>query len=294
MTVYLGENGFVELKRSSGEPIRATVEIEDVSTQKRRFSFEADVRGELMSGDQVDITHQIAGTDLDFIANHPEHDWRGYVFVDIMGGIRLFDTFEKAIRGELAEAIELKKPSSAQPITIRTRGSRYLEVAEIRSYEFTTERENIDLTSLGDQFRNRYEAGLISGQGRLDCFWDHQKRICERDNSPENGQELPIYLAQLCIRLVQGADFSGRFFIYAPELDDPRASRNAVWYEAECIITNVSVNVAADSIIETSIDFITTGTFRLLVGVPPSYLLTEEPAKLLQEDGSGLILSGAD
>ena len=113
MTVYLGEDGFVELKRSSGEPIRVTVEIEDVNTLKRRFSFESDVRGELMSGDQVDIIHQNYRANLDFILDHPENDWRGYVFVDIMGGIRLYDTFEKAIRGERDEALELKTPSSA-------------------------------------------------------------------------------------------------------------------------------------------------------------------------------------
>ena len=95
-------------------------------------------------------------------------------------------------------------------------------------------------------------------------------------------------LAQLCIRLVQGADFFARFYIYTPGGADLRSSPTAVWYEADCIVTNVSVTVPAGSAIESSIDFVTTGKFKLLIGGLPSYVLTEEPAKLLQEDGSAV------
>ena len=291
MTVYFGNDGMLELKRASASPIEVTIGVGDVSVDRRRFSFPEDVQGELISGDQVDIVLVPRGK-LDFIEGHNRRDWRGYIFVDIMGGIRLYEDYNDSIAGEVKNAIELKVPSRAQEVLIQTRSSRYSPLARLRSYEFTTERETVDTTTLTDEFRKRFEAGLISGQGRLECLWDHANEIC--DPTGCSGAELPMYLAQLCIRLVQGADFFGRFYIYSPCIDDPRASENSVWYEAECIVTNVTVTVPSGSAIESSIDFVTTGPFKLLIGEAPSYLLTEEPAKLLQEDGSGIFLSPLD
>lgn len=293
MTVYLGNYGSIELKRASGAPIRVPVTPSDFNVNRRRFSFSGDVRGELLSGDQVDIINT-EPANLDFIVGHNFRDWRGFVFVDIMGGLRLYSTFEASIRGKVTEALPLKAPSSTQNIAIQTRNSRYNHLAQVSQFDFTTERETIDVTNLSDQFRKRYEAGLITGQGRIDCFWDHKLEMCDLSQECGAGVELPVYLAQLCVRLTQGADFLGRFFIYSPGGEDLRANRNAVWYEAECIVTNVSVTVSPTEIIESAIDFVTTGAIRLLVGTPPSYLLTEEPAKLLQEDGSGLLLAGTD
>ena len=292
MTVYLGDHGFVELKRDSGEPIHVEVGIGDVNVEKRRFSFPTDVRGQLLAGDQVDLL-RVGGKKLELIKGHDERDWRGFVFIDIMGGIRLYDNFEASIRGELSEALELSPISESHEILIQTRNSQYKFLAQVRQFDFTTERETIDTTILGDQFRKRYEAGLISGQGRLECFWDHKNELC--DPSGCAGAELPIYLAQLCVRLTQGADFEGRFFIYSPGPDDDlRANKNSVWYEAKCIVTNASVTVATGEAIESSIDFVTTGDIRLLVGVPPSFLLKEASDLLLMEDGSRIILAGSD
>lgn len=294
MTVYLGDNGFVELKRSSGAPITGTVGVADVNLERRRFSFREFTSGELLTGDQVDIL-RVGGDNLDLISGVTATDWRGYVFVDILGGIRLYDSFDLAIRGEVSEALQLKTPGTPQEIAIQTRSSRFNKLAQIKQFDFTTERETIDITNLGDDFRKQYDAGLIQGQGRLDCFWDYSHKLC--DASGCSGTELPIYLAQLCIRLVQGADFFGRFFIYTPGGEDARASQNAVWYEAECVVTNVSISVAPTEAIESSIDFVTTGPFRLLIGEPPSYLLTEERTRILLEqnnDGGAIILSGTD
>ena len=292
MTVYLGDHGFVELKRISGEAIVASIGVADVNVDRRRFSFAQDVQGQLIKGDQVDIV-RTDRSNLDFIVGHNERDWRGYVSVDIMGGIRLYDRFDKAVRGDLNEALQLRVPAANNPVLIKTRGSQYLQLAQVREFDFTTERETIDVTLLSDQFRKRHEAGLISGQGRLNCFWDHKNEICD-PNMCGGNVELPVYLAQLCIRLVQGADFAGRFFIFTPGGNDPRADKTAVWYQCECIVTNASVTVNPTETIESNIEFITTGEIKLLIGVPPSYLLTEEPALLLQEDGSGLLLAGSD
>ena len=296
MTVYVGDHGYVTLRRASNSPINAVLQPGDINAEKRRFSFQDDVRGELITGDQVDILRTDGGN-VDFIVGHDFTDWRGYIFVDIMGGIRLYDNYEGAIRGEIFDAVELVDIASNIPIRVETRDTDFKFLAQVKGFEFTTERETVDTTHLSDQFRKRYEAGLISGQGRLDCFWDHKSELCDPYQCA-GAKEMPLYLAQLCIRLTQGADFSGRFFIYRGTDTvgtDPRASVNSVWYESECIVTNCSVNVTAGDVIETTIDFVTTGIIRLLVGIPPSLILLDsEPALLLTEDGSGIILQGAD
>ena len=300
MTVYLGDHGFIELKRTAGTPIRARLRSQDVNVEKRRFSFEGNVQQELITGDHVEILRVDEGNpDLELVAGETDRDWTGYIFVDIVGGIRLYDTFEASVRGNKNEAIELVEPSGNQTITVKTVNTRYRCLAQVQRFEFTTERETIDTTILGDKFRTRYESGLISGQGRLDCFWDHKNEICDPYGLNGPGAELPVYLAQLCIRLVQGADFDGRFFIYsAGHGDDPRTSENSVWYEAECVVTNVSITVSPTDVIQASIDFVTTGPIRLLIGTAPSYLLKEDTDRLLLEEegneGGAIFLAGTD
>ena len=102
MTVYFGNDGMLELKRASATPIEVTIGVGDVSVERRRFSFPEDVQGELISGDQVDIVLVPKGK-LDFIEGHDSRDWRGYVFVDIMGGIRLYDDYNDSIAGEVRQ-----------------------------------------------------------------------------------------------------------------------------------------------------------------------------------------------
>ena len=80
----------------------------------------------------------------------------------------------KAIEGLQANALTLVAPTAAKDITIKTRNERYRHVANVRDFEMTTSREQVDLTNLGDEFRNQYEAGLISGQGTMNCIWEHQ------------------------------------------------------------------------------------------------------------------------
>ena len=49
-----------------------------------------------------------------------------------------------------------------------------------------------------------------------------------------------MYLAQLVLRLDQGVDFHGYFWIYR----DPGNDEQSIWYDApKCIITNCVVSV---------------------------------------------------
>ena len=297
MTVYFGEQGQLQIKRKSSEAIRGPLDPSDVSVEKRRFSVgNNDIQGELLTGDQVDITRKDGGN-LQLVSGHNYPDWRGYVFVDQLGGIRLFKTFDQALSGSIEAAVILITPTENQDIEIKTRGSNYNNLGQIVNYEFTTERDTINITNLGDQFKKQYDAGLITGQGQINCFFEYRSELCDPSGC-DSGVEFSIYLSQLCIRLVQGADFFGRFFIYTPSSDDSldvTGDEQSVWYDAECIVTNSTINVAATKAIESTINFVTTGQIRLSTGIPPASLLQEDSALILQEDGvSKLELAGQD
>jgi hypothetical protein len=285
MTVYLGDSGGIELKRTAGQAADMTLLDGDVSVEKRRFSPQEDFLGTFITGDQVDIESK-DGSNLHLVKGHDFPDWRGYVFMDALGGIRLFDSFKKAVEGQRSEAIELVDWPDKQELTMRTRGDNFTPLAKITSYEFTTERETVNTTILGSQFVQQYEAGLISGQGTIECFWEHRYQLCDPDIC-DDGVEFVAYLAQLCIRITQGADFFGRFFVFRD--GDPGV--NSVWYEAECIVTSASINVASAEAITSTIQFVTTGQFKLLTGIPPAYLLEEDGVSLiLKEDGVSRII----
>ena len=285
MTVYLGDSGGIELERTSGEPVALTLLSGDVSVAKRRFSPEEDVQGVFISGDQVDI-RTVDGSELHLIDGHAYPDWRGFIFVDALGGLRLFNSFQKAVSGEKQNAVELVDWPDRQDITITTRSDGFTPLAKITSYDFTTERETINTSVLGSQFVQQYEAGLIQGQGTIDCFWEWQYQLCGPDNQAA-GVEFSAYLARLCVRVTQGADFIGRFFVYK----DRNPGNNSVWHEARCVITSVSISVDVDQAITSTIEFVTTDQFKLLTGVAPAYLLQEDGISLiLKEDGVSRII----
>jgi len=150
----------------------------------------------------------------------------------------------------------------------------------------TTSREQVDLTNLGDEFRNQYEAGLISGQGSMTCIWEHDYDTGDRANEYGTDPEFPFYLAQLLVRTQQGSDFDGLFYIYR----DPDNSKKNVFYEANCIITNIAVTVSVTEVIETRIEFVTNGVISLKTGDTPGFLLQENSDKILQENQSRILL----
>ena len=78
--------------------------------------------------------------------------------------------FEYAINGGKANALELVQPSADQQIYIHTKDENYNGVAQIQRWTMTTDRESVDLTVLGNEYRDNYSNGLISGQGELQCL----------------------------------------------------------------------------------------------------------------------------
>ena len=283
MSIYFGSTGFIELKRDAlNSEISTSLDPADVNTTKKRFSVEK-VNGSLITGDQVEI-ETTDGSNLELLSGHSFPDLRKYIHIDDMGGIKLYNTFASALAGEVTDALTLTAPSSVKNILIRTRNTRFRPLAKITEFEITTTRDTVDITNLGSEFRKQYENGLISGQGTIQTIWQH--RNFQNDTPGFASPEFPVYLSQLLVRMQQGADFEGRFYLYY----NASASINSVWYQSMCVVTNVAINVPASGIVEARIEFVTNGEIQLHTGVPPSFLLLESSDKILQEDGDGILL----
>ena len=283
MAIYFGSTGFIELKRDAlNSQIGTSLNPADVNTTKKRFSVE-NINGSLITGDQVEI-ETVDGSNLELLDSHSFPDLRKYIHIDDMGGIKLYNTFGAALAGEVSDALTLTTPSSTKDILIRTRNTRFRPLAKVTEFEITTTRDTVDVSNLGEEFRRQYENGLISGQGTIQTIWQH--RNFQNDTPDFVEPEFAVYLSQLLVRMQQGADFEGRFYIY----NDPSQSTNSVWYQSMCVVTNVAINVPASGLIEARIEFITNGEIRLHNGVPPAFLLQENADKILQEDGDGILL----
>ena len=283
MSIYFGSTGFIELKRDAlNSEISTSINPDDVNVNKKRFSVDR-VSGSLITGDQVEIETS-DGSNLELLSGHSFPDLRKYIHIDDVGGIRLFDNFATALAGEVTNALTLTAPSSTKNILIRTRNTRFRPIAKITEFEITTTRDTVDITNLGEEFKRQYENGLISGQGTIQTIWQH--RNFQNDTPGFASPEFPVYLSQLLVRMQQGADFEGRFYVY----HDPSQSTNSVWYQSMCVVTNVAINVPASGLVEARIEFITNGEIKFHNGVPPSFLLLESSDKILQEDGDGILL----
>ena len=151
-----------------------------------------------------------------------------WVHVDQVGGIRLFTSYQLAINGEKDEAVELVAPSSDQNIVLDVVNLRSRCVAQMRSWEITTQRSTVDTTILGEEFRAYYDQGLISGQGSIQAIWDYKHTECADDF--EDDAELANYFSQLVIRFREGSKFKGFFIVFNNGIE-------SVWYEADCICT---------------------------------------------------------
>ena len=285
MSVYFGQSGQIALKRDAlNSGIQTKLDPYDVNVDSKRFSLDHST-GSLITGDQV-VIETADGSNLELVNGHSYPDGKWFINIDPVGGIRLYDTFAKAIEGLQANALTLVAPSSAKDVVITTKNDNFRHLAKVRDFEMTTSREQVDLTNLGDEFRNQYEAGLISGQGSMNCIWEHSYSSEDRANNYGADPEFPFYLAQLVVRTQQGSDFDGVFYLYR----DNNNALNNVYYEANCIITNVAVTVSASEIIETRIEFVTNGSIALKIGDAPGVLLQEDTDRILQENDSRIML----
>ena len=283
MSIYLGDSGAIELERDSlNIPLHSLLDPDDVNVARRRFSFDFPTSS-LITGDKLEIA-TLDGSTLELVDGHVYPDGHWFIHVDPAGGVRLYDDFADALTGGFDNALPLIAPSAPQAITAKTSDSEFRCIGQVREYSFTSSRETLDLTGLGEEFRRSYADGLITGQGTLTCFWDYKHELC---GGLDIDSEVPNYLAQLVIRTQLGSDFVGRFYLKRPELN---SEGKYLWYEARCIITNCSLQFAVGQPVFSTVEFVATEQFTLRMGTPPSYLLQEDGNKILQEDRGGILL----
>jgi len=279
MGIYLGNIGAIEITRKSdGSPKESLVNPSDVNASRNRFSFDFD-EGYLIAGDLVEFTTTDA-TNLDFISSagwtdgivRSSGNW--YVFIDELGGIRLYNNFDDSLEGSTAGLVPLVAIARDIPIavTVRDRDTRLL--ASVTDYELNTNRETVDITTLSDEYRQQYSS-LITGSGSITAQWDYVN---------EEGREPVNYLMQLVLRTEIGSSFHGKFYIKSANFNasggafSSTQSNDALWWEFDAIVTNSATSFATDDIIVSQIDFVTTGAIRLKA-------LTATGRKLLQENG---------
>lgn len=291
MTVYLGDAGYVELRRASINTLfRSVVDPSDVNVGRARFSF--DFPSEmLISGDMLEIRAD-PGFFLDFISPagwddgqvHPDGIW--FINVDQVGGIRLYDEFDSAINGEYAGRVPLLDIDISIPITVRVRDAIPRCVGQITSYELNTARDAVDVSSLSDEFREQF-AGMISGSGQMAANFDYKLGLCQPGYETVDGwePEMPLYLHQLLVRQQLGSGFNARFLVLAR--GNGYDENDEVWLEADGVLTNAAVSVAPTDIIRSSFQFVTTGPARWRVKTTTQYLLQESRDLLALERRQG-------
>lgn len=296
MGIYLGNIGNIEITRKSLEGGKESlVNPSDVNATRNRFSFDFE-EGYLITGDYIEIK-TTDSTNLDFIAAsgwgnnvvQPSGGW--YVFIDELGGVKLYDNFDDSLEGSTAGQIDLVAIARDIPIlvTVRGRGGRLL--ACITDYELNTSREAIDITTLSDQYRQQYSS-LITGSGRLTAQWDYVN---------ESGDEPVHYLMQLVLRTEIGSSFGAKFYIKSENTQAAAGSfantqtNDSLWWEFDGLVTASATSFVPGDIIVSTIDFVVTGPIHLRAKTTGARkLLQESGSPILLEQGGYLLLEGED
>ena len=229
----------------------------------------------LITGDQGEFKAKVATDNLTLVSGVTDNDVTRWVHVDQTGGIRLYNSYQDAVNGGKDNAVELIAPSGDQDIIVDVVNVNYDSIAQMRSWEITTQRETVDTTILGEEFRAFYDQGLVSGQGSITALWDYEYTECVDSFSSDS--ELANYFSQH-IRFREGSKFKGMFLI----VND---GDEAVWYEADCICTNVGMNF--DWCGRYLNDSFTITGDMVEQGEPPSYLLLDGTTK----SGDQILLS---
>lgn len=290
MAVFLGGTGHVKLRRGSSENYGAstdTISLDDVNTVLNRLSFASAIEN-LLTGDRLAISTTDSRGLVCFApsawgSNTVEDELSAFINVNPAGGLRFFRLYEDAINNN--RSAELTVASFAgSPIAIdySIADIRYNVLGNVTSYTLNTDREAIDITGLNDKFRKQYSAGLLSGSGTIDCLFDYKTTGIK---------EASLLMLQLIQRVDIGSQARLALYITDKTLD---SSLTSVYYEFDAVITRTGVNVTAQDAVECTIDFVTDGDIRLLVGEPSGYVLQEDDDRIQLEQSLDYLLKGIE
>jgi len=287
MTFFLGSQGNIRLRRGTQSTLGTLSEViglDDISTTLNRIGT-ADGIDNLFTGDKIDIKTTDARKLLFIPASNwssgtVEDTFNAFVNVNAAGGLRLFSTFADAVNNVRTNEVALQSFTGdpvAVTLAVRDSGSNIL--GDVTSYEFNASREQVDTTTLSDKFKNQYNAGLISGSGRIECIFN---------NATDGSKETSLLMLQLIQRLDLGCAFD--LFLYLVDKDLSPAEQS-VFYSLTAVVTNSGVSVDLDDAIRCTLDFVTTGELKLVVGTLAEYLLKEDDDRIVQEQSLGYLLT---
>ncbi|OUV81236.1 MAG: hypothetical protein CBC91_02550 [Rickettsiales bacterium TMED131] len=286
MTFYLGNYGNIRLRRGTDPvlgSISSDVEPDDISLVLNRVGFE-NASENLLTGDRVDLTT----TDSRGLVFIPASNWSinqiqdtfsCFVHVNEVGGLRLFPTFGDAVNNTRSNEITLQS-FSGSPLNLRLtiRDVKYSLLGCVSQFEFNANRDAIDVTSLSDKYKRQYDAGLLSGSGRIECAFNYETTGVE---------EAPLLLLQIIQRLDIGCAFDLALYLTDKAVDPTLQN---LFYLLTAVPTNTGISLRSGDIITCTIDFVTTGETRLIFGVPSDYLLKEDDDRIKVEDSLDFLL----
>lgn len=286
MTFYLGNYGNIRLRRGTDPvigSISSDVEPDDISLVLNRVGFE-NASENLLTGDRVDLT-TADSRGLAFIPasnwsiNQIQDTFSCFVHVNEVGGLRLFPTFGDAVNNTRSNEITLQSFSgSPLNLTVTIRDIKYSLLGCVSQFEFNASRDAIDVTSLSDKYKRQYDAGLLSGSGRIECAFNYETTGVE---------EAPLLLLQIIQRLDIGCAFDLALYLTDRAVDPTLQN---LFYLLTAVPTNTGISLRSGDIITCTIDFVTTGETRLIFGVPSDYLLKEDDDRIRVEDSLDFLL----
>ncbi len=286
MAIFLGHQGNVRLRRGTRVPMAVLEDVirpDDINTNLNRLSFDKAVDN-ILTGDRVDIETLdprglICFDSSAWPVEQSQNTISAYVNVNAVGGLRFFNVFADAVNNN--RSAELKLADFTAPgleIAVSVRDLSYNMLGNVKGYEFSADRDAIDVTSLSDKFKNQYSAGLLSGSGRIDAYFD-----------PETTgvAESTLLMLQLIQRLDIGSEFDLALYLTDKQVNPDEES---IFYDLTAVVTRAGVSVGTTDVINCTLDFVTTGELRLVVGKPSDYILKEDDDRINLEQSVDYLL----
>ena len=284
MTYFIGNVGNVRLRRNNNSVLNAIVKDADTITVLNRIGIEG-ATDNLLTGDKITIsTPDPRGLIFFPVGNWIDGEgvvqraFSAFINVNAAGGIRFFPTFAAAVNNNRAQEYTIVN-FAGDPllVEIRVRDVSANVLGDVTGYTFNTDREGLDATTLSDKFKRMYSAGLISGAGSIDCLFNNQT---------SGVNETPLLMLQLIHRVDIGSEFDCLLNITDSRVDPTLGASDNIFYEFTGLVTRSGLELSATDIISCSIDFVTTGEIKLLVGQPAGYVLKEDDDRIALNQNS--------
>ena len=214
-----------------------------------------------------------------------------YIHRDIMDRVSFYTTQQDALRGDLANRMQLarfnwgnliiypygegpyitagiKLPASYDTgrynsvsigeLSVDTENLLLQDwefVADMGGWKFETDAAAIDTTPVGVKFGEAVK-GNVTGSGSFDF-------IIRNSTTPLNS----LSLLRLVLMTEKGCKATAQFWIYKDtESDCPTEIPGSLYYEAEILLTSSSIAVVASDLVKGSASFAVTGPIKLRLG----------------------------